>query len=174
MDTGVKTIIREVTTIPTLMHWRREVIENVFGVEPSKRLLVANRQYYRQNIAEGRHIAIVAEMDGADVGCGAICLSEELPSPDNPTGRCAFLMNIYVRDQFRRQGIGRTIVEWLLDKARRLDCGKIYLETTDEARPLYKETGFKDLTGYMKYADNQNITTPRPRFKIYTKQFGKM
>lgn len=156
MDTGVKTIIREVTAIPTLMHWRREVIENVFGVEPSKRLLVANRQYYQRNIAEGRHIAIVAEMDGAEAGCGAICLSEELPSPDNPTGRCAILMNIYVREEFRGQGIGRTIVEWLLDKARQLECDKIYLETTDNAHILYKHIGFNDLIGYMKYADNQN------------------
>lgn len=156
MDTGVKTIIREVTAIPTLMHWRREVIENVFGIEPSKRLLVANRQYYQRNIAAGRHIAVIAEMEGAEAGCGAICLSEELPSPDNPTGRCAFLMNIYVRKEFRGQGIGRAIVRWLVDKARQLECGKTYLETTDEARPLCKESGFKDLTGYMKYADIQN------------------
>ncbi len=26
---------------------------------------------------------------------------EELPSPDNPSGKCAYLMNIYVREAFR-------------------------------------------------------------------------
>lgn len=148
--------IREITTIPTLMRWRREVIENVFGTEPSKRLLVANRQYYRRHVADGTHIAIVASTDDTDAGCGAICLTEELPSPDNPSGRCAYLMNIYVREQFRSRGVAHAIVCWLVDKARQLGCDKIYLETTDMAQPLYKSIGFHDLPGIMKYADIQN------------------
>lgn len=153
----MKISIKEVTAIPTLMHWRREVIENVFGVTPSKRLLVANRQYYCRSIAEGRHIAIVAEIDGADAGCGAICLSEELPSPDNPSGRCAYLMNIYVREAYREHGVGHAIVRWLVDKAKNLGCDKIYLETTDSGRPLYNSIGFKNLPGMMKYAEIRNI-----------------
>lgn len=152
----MKVTIREITAIPTLMHWRKEVIENVFGVTPSKRLLVANRRYYQKHIADGSHIAVVAEADDTDAGCGAICLSEELPSPDNPSGRCAYLMNIYVRREYRERGVGHAIVGWLVDKARALGCDKIYLETTDCARTLYKDIGFKDLTGLMKYADVHN------------------
>lgn len=152
----MKVTIREITAIPTLMHWRKEVIENVFGVTPSKRLLVENRRYYQKHIADGSHIAVVAEADDSDAGCGAICLSEELPSPDNPSGRCAYLMNIYVRREYRERGVGHAIVGWLVDKARGLGCDKIYLETTDCARTLYKDIGFKDLTGLMKYADVHN------------------
>lgn len=138
------------------MHWRREVIENVFGTEPSKRLMVANRQYYRRHIADGTHIAVVASTDDTDAGCGAICLTEELPSPDNPSGRCACLMNIYVREEFRNRGVAHAIVRWLVNKARQLGCDKIYLETTDMAQPLYRNIGFNDLPGTMKYADLQN------------------
>ena len=148
--------IHEVTAIPTLMHWRREVIENVFGVTPSNRLLAANRRYYIRPIADGTHIAVVAEVDGTDTGCGAICLTEELPSPDNPSGLCAYLMNIYVRKEYRGHGIGHAIVRWLVAKARQLGCDKIYLETTQGARSLYESIGFKDLPGILKYADIQN------------------
>lgn len=148
--------MREVIVIPTLMHWRKEVIENVFGVVPSKELMAANRMYYMEHIADGSHIAIVAEIDDQDVGCGAICLSDELPSPDNPSGRCAYLMNIYVRKEYRGHGVGHSIVCWLVEKARQLGCDKIYLETTDGARSLYKDIGFKELSGFMKYADIQN------------------
>lgn len=147
---------RQVIVIPTLLHWRKEVIENVFGIIPSKALLAANRRYYQQHIADGSHIAIVAVVGGLDVGCGAICLSEELPSPDNPSGRCAYLMNIYVRAEHRGHGIGHAIVRWLVTKARELGCDKIYLETTDGARSLYKSIGFEELHGIMKYADIQN------------------
>lgn len=138
------------------MHWRKEVIENVFGIVPSKRLLAASRRYYLDNIADGSHIAVVAEIDGTDAGCGAICMTDELPSPDNPTGRCAYLMNIYVKKEFRGRGIDRSIVEWLVEKAREENCGKIWLETTEMAEPLYRNIGFKELPGIMKYEDIQN------------------
>lgn len=145
--------IRVITSIPTLMYWRREVIEHVFGVVPSARLLVANRRYYREHVADGTHLAVVAATDDIDVGCGALCLSEELPSPDNPSGRCACLMNIYVREAYRGRGIGHAIVSWLVNRARETGCDKIYLETTDGARSLYQSIGFQPLPGMMRYAD---------------------
>lgn len=148
-------VIREMTALPLLMHWRTEVIRNVFGIEPSARLLVANRQYYRRHIANGTHIAVLAEEEDetgtAQCGCGAICLSDELPSPDNPTGRCAYLMNIYVRKEFRNRGIAHIIIRHLVEEARKRECGKIYLETTVEGKPVYLSSGFVDMHDMMKY-----------------------
>lgn len=123
--------IREITAIPTLMHWRKEVMENVFGVTPSKRLLASTRRYYREHIFDGNHIAVVAEIDDTDVGCGSVCLREELPSPDNVSGHCAYLMNIYVRKEYRGRGVCHSIVEWLVEKVRESGCDKIYIETTE-------------------------------------------
>lgn len=142
--------LREITTLPTLMMWRQEVIRNVFGIEPSARLLVVNRQYYRKHIADRSHIALVASSDGKDIGCGAVCLTDELPSPDNPSGHCAYLMNIYVRQPYRNHGVAHTIVKELIAIARRKGCGKIYLETTDEGRTLYQSLGFTEMEGMMK------------------------
>lgn len=104
-------VIRTVADLPTLMRWRREVIEHVFGEVPSDALMEANRRYYATHIADGSHIAVVAHTDGEDAGCGAICFTEELPSPDNPSGRCAYLMNIYVRRHRHhfRTGAGRPL-----------------------------------------------------------------
>ncbi len=148
--------IEEIKALPTLMAWRKEVIENVFGIVPSKRLLAANRAYYRQHIADGSHIAVMARRDNENAGCGAICLTDELPSPDNPSGRCAYLMNIYVRSQYRGQGIGHAIVNRLVTMARQLNCGKIWLETTHDASSLYHSVGFRTLPGIMKYEYSQN------------------
>ena len=143
--------LRKVTALPTLMRWRAEVIRSVFGVMPDARLLVANRQYYRAHIADGTHVAFVAEPDGEDCGCGAVCFSDELPSPDNPTGHCAYIMNIYVREQYRNRGVAHHIVRRLVDEARQRSCGKIYLETTAEGRPIYLSLGFADMPDMMKY-----------------------
>lgn len=145
------TTLKEIKALPTLMRWRIEVIRNVFGQEPNPRLLVANRQYYRAHINDGSHIAFVAEYDGEECGCGSVCFTDELPSPDNPTGRCAYLMNIYVRERFRNNGIGHHIVTRLLEEAETRGCGKIYLETTADGKPVYSSLGFRDMPDMMKY-----------------------
>lgn len=145
--------LRQITVLPTLMKWRQEVLTHVFGARPSARLLVENRRYYRRHIPDNSHYAIVARWDGEDAGCGAICFSDELPSPDNPGGKCAYLMNIYVREPFRNHGIAHEIVKHLISVAKSRACEKIYLETTPEGRAVYESLGFKDLRDIMKLYD---------------------
>ncbi len=146
-------LLKEIKDIPPLMSWRAEVIEHVFGVKADETLLLANRQFYEKHIADGSHYALVAENDGEECGCGAVCLTDELPSPDNPSGRCAYLMNIYVRDSFRNHGVAHQIVSCLIEEAKNRRCGKIYLETTTDGRPVYESLGFRDLPDMMKYYD---------------------
>lgn len=145
------TQIRCITSLEELMKWRREVIANVFGTMADEALLESNRRYYMTHIPDRSHIALVASIDGIDCGCGAVCFSEELPSPDNPDGKCAYLMNIYVREAYRNIGIAHRIVRRLLDLAAERGCDKIYLETTDEGRPLYQSLGFRNMTDMMIY-----------------------
>ena len=148
--------IKEIRAIPTLLYWRQEVIEHVFGQKPDRRLLVANRQYYATHIADGSHVALVATYGGEDAGCGAVCLTEELPSPDNRTGKCAYLMNIYVREPFRHKGIAHRIVSKLIELAKRHECGKIYLETTSEGKAVYASLGFEDMPDMMEYYEDKH------------------
>ncbi|MCM1354972.1 MAG: GNAT family N-acetyltransferase [Staphylococcus sp.] len=147
--------LRRLTSIDRLMLWRREVIENVFGISPDASLLEANRRYYEEHIPDGSHIALVASVDGIDCGCGAVCFTAELPSPDNPRGKCAYLMNIYVRKEYREMGIAHRIVRMLIDEAIKHGCGKIYLETTADGRPVYHSLGFRNMQGMMKYCNNE-------------------
>ncbi len=142
--------LKELNGVDELMMWRDEVIRHVFGVTPTPELLEENRRYYEAAVPDGRHIAFMATADGEPAGCGGICFSMELPSPDNPTGRCGYLMNIYVRDRFREHGMAHTIVRRLIDEARARGCGKIYLETTEDGKPVYRSLGFQDMPDMMK------------------------
>ena len=142
--------IRRLEDIEELLKWRREVISNVFGEEASEELMKRNEDYYRRRVADGTHLAFIAISEGREAGCGAVCLTEELPSPDNPSGKCAYLMNIYVRNAFREKGIAHAMVRHLIREAKDRDCGKIYLETTDAGRPVYASLGFHDLPDMMK------------------------
>lgn len=144
----------QLTDIDTLMCWRREVIREVFGVDSDETLDAASRNYYIRNVGSGGHFAIVAKVGEQDAGCGALCFQSELPSPDNPSGLCAYLMNIYVREPFRGRGVGRAVVARLLEEARRRGCAKISLETTASGRQLYEHSGFVPANDMMIYDKN--------------------
>lgn len=137
--------LRQIRDIDELLKWRSEVIGTVFATKAGATLMEANRRFYERHIADNSHVAFIASIEGKEVGCGAFCLTEELPSPENHSGRCAYLMNIYVREEMRRQGVGGRIVGRLVEEAHRRGCGKIYLESTDMARMFYQSLGFRPI-----------------------------
>lgn len=151
----MKITIKQVSLadLDNLMEWRMEVLHSVFGTSQNENmqdLYLANREYYQKFIPNKEHITVFAEIDQMIVGCGGFCQYNEMPSPDNPTGKCAYLMNIYTRQSYRGQGVGRAVVEWLIGYAKEQGITKIYLETSDCGRMLYESLGFQDMQHYMK------------------------
>ncbi len=142
--------------IDLLMQWRMEVLHEVF---PSSEyrfpqdLEEQNRKYYEWALPANKHIPCFAFAGNEIVGCGGLCLYQEMPSPDNPTGQCAYLMNIYCRSTYRKQGIGESIVRWLIDQAQERHITKIYLETSEAGRKLYKQIGFTEMPDMMIFPE---------------------
>lgn len=139
--------------LPLLLVWREKVLREVFslGVETDVQDLMAqNRRYYAQSIPDGKHIACFAYRGDEIIGCGGLCLYDEMPSPDNANGKCGYLMNIYVLPEHRKRGAGKKIVMFLIEQARAENVGKIYLESTEGAKQFYRKLGFSDLQGCMK------------------------
>ena len=142
--------ISPLTELDFIMNWRHEVLRHVFGEEPTDEVMANNHSYFRRHLPDRSFCFVEASYDGAQAGCGGICLYEELPSPDNPSGLCGYLMNIYVREPFRRRGVGDAIINALMKIARYRNCDKVYLETTEEARQVYHNHGFRQMNDMMK------------------------
>lgn len=139
--------IERIRSLEQLLRWRAEVLKAVFGMTADADMLKANAKYYDFHQADGSHVALEAQLSGEDgavqsVGCGGVCFHEELPSPANPNGRCAYIVNIYVREAFRHCGVGSDILKALMDLAKFRGCGRIMLETSPEARRYYENLGF--------------------------------
>ncbi len=139
-----------------LMEWRMRVLREVFGMQDSEEtdeeiaeLFEKNRLYYLSEIPRGGHKACFAYRGDKAVGCGGICIYHEMPSPDNRSGICGYLMNIYTLPEFRGQGIGRKVVGWLIDRAEEEGAGKIYLETSESGEKLYKDMGFREMRDFL-------------------------
>ena len=137
-----------------LTEWRMTVLREVFSVplsDPMPELERKNRRYYQTALQTEGHIACFAYVGNEIIGCGGVCLYQEMPSPDNPGGGCAYLMNIYTRPEFRGRGAGKKIVNWLIGQAAQRGITKIYLETSVSGRPLYQKMGFTEMRGYMRF-----------------------
>lgn len=140
-----------------LLTLRMEVLSHVFAEERKNMTIAewealrdANRHYYRMELERAGHIACIAVVDGEIAGCGGICLYDEMPSPDNPSGLCGYLMNIYTRESYRRKGVAKAVCQWLIQKAKERGAGKIYLETSECGRSLYQSLGFYEMRDYLK------------------------
>lgn len=62
-----------------------------------------------------------------------------------------YLADLYVKPEFRRQGVARAMLEWLLAQAKKEKLGRVYWVTDPDnpARTLYDEYG---ISGYIRYS----------------------
>lgn len=137
--------------IEVILTWRKRVLEAVFGMPVDDSIIDANRDYFQKQIAAGGVDFLIAEVSHHQVACAAVCYFSEMPSPDNPSGLCAHIMNVYTIPELRRRGIAACLVHKVVDRALDRGYGLITLEATNEAKPLYKSLGFTKFKNVMRY-----------------------
>lgn len=103
-------------------------------------------RFYRTNL---KHTTIVAYEGSAAVACGSICYYELMPTYCNPSGKCAYIMNIYTEPSCRKRGIASSILTMLVQDARKQNVQQIMLETTAAGRTVYQKFGFVDAPNEM-------------------------
>ena len=54
----------------------------------------------------------------------------------------AYLLNVYVYQEFRRQGVARRLMQVMVDWCRAQGFSTVWLHASDEGRPLYESMGF--------------------------------
>ncbi|MDO4315252.1 MAG: GNAT family N-acetyltransferase [Oscillospiraceae bacterium] len=109
-----------------------------------------SRDYYREALASGAHIACLAFDGGELAGAGGVSFYRLLPTYHNPTGENAYIMNMYTRPAYRRQGIAYRTLDLLVAAAKERGVSRITLEATRMGRPLYEKYGFVGLGDEME------------------------
>jgi putative acetyltransferase len=96
--------------------------------------------------AAPRGALVLAWVDGSVAGC---CALRPLDTVDY--ANAAEMKRLFVRKPFRRFGLGRLLVDAILDAARQAGYDRVLLDTLDDmeaARALYDDVGFEPIPPY--------------------------
>ena len=97
----------------------------------------------RDYFLNGDQTTVLAIDDAEVIGCASMSYMRIMPTFSHPTGKRAHLMNVYTRNEYRRQGIARKMVNMLIEDAWNRGSTEISLDATTMGRPLYESLGFK-------------------------------
>ena len=99
-------------------------------------------EYYKNALETGEHITYLVYDNETFIGVGGVSFYQVMLTYHNPTGKKAYIMNMYTASEYRRQGIAIHTLDLLVRNAREQGVTQIALEATEMGRPLYEKYGF--------------------------------
>ena len=147
MKSEITVKIARESDLPVVLAIRMEMLSVVNEGKTFDDAFVERSRDYFTNGAQ----TTVLAFDGENaVGCATICYVRVTPTFSHPTGKRAHIMNVYVREEYRRRGIAREMMEILLDEAKSRGVTQITLDATESGRPLYQALGFSGSEEFME------------------------
>lgn len=109
-----------------------------------------SRTYYEKALKGNRHIAYLVYDGKRFIGAGGVSFYQVMPTYHNPSGKKAYIMNMYTHPDYRRQGIAFHTLDLLVKEAEWKGIENISLEATRMGRPLYEKYGFVKMEDEME------------------------
>ncbi len=106
--------------------------------------------YYKKALCDGTHIAYLIFDEDRFVGAGGVSFFQVMPTYHNPSGKKAYIMNMYTHPDYRRKGIAYKTLDKLISDTKRKGISSISLEATAMGRPLYEKYGFVKMNDEME------------------------
>lgn len=94
------------------------------------------------------HIIFVAILDGKVVGSTTMLIE---PKFIHNGGKVAHIEDVVVTKEYQGKGIGEKLIRSLLDYAKKNDCYKTILDSSDDVKPFYEKIGFKKHSNCMRF-----------------------
>ncbi|HEX4055509.1 MAG TPA: GNAT family N-acetyltransferase [Tepidisphaeraceae bacterium] len=107
-------------------------------------------EYFSQAIPAGEFVAYIAVARSRIIATSGLVTHVHPPSSFHPTGREAYIMNMYTDPAWRRRGIATKLVQMLIDHGRQNGCDRISLHTHPQGRSIYTKAGFSPIETEMR------------------------
>ncbi|MDE5582848.1 MAG: GNAT family N-acetyltransferase [Ruminococcus sp.] len=99
--------------------------------------------YYQNHLNKDLFVYVVKSE--RIISCCFLLVSEKPANPSFINGRTGTILNVYTKPKFRRKGIARKIMKFLISDSKEMKLDFIELKSTDCGYNLYKSVGFEDV-----------------------------
>ena len=99
--------------------------------------------YFSKAIEDGSCISFIAKYKNEIAGIGSIAIREQPGNFKNPSGKWAYIMNMYTKPEFRRKGICKGVLNALVEEAKQKGINAFELHATKSGEPVYVQNGFQ-------------------------------
>lgn len=124
---------------------------NIRNEEDEKVMLSANEQFLYSSLSDGSFIQLLA-FDGEKIAASSSVSFYTLPpNTMRPTGKTAYIGNMFTYPEYRNQGIATKLFSMIVDEAKQNGCSLVTLNATDMGKPIYEKYGFKKDDDAMNY-----------------------
>jgi len=137
-----------ISDIQYLVQYRKQQLIDegeIFGKEIDDEL----SEYFISSISDNSLISWLAVDGERIVATSGICFYQLPPTSRNPSGKNAYITNMYTLPEYRKQGIGSQLLQLVIDEAKILKYKVIRLHASDDGKSIYNKAGFNDTNGYM-------------------------
>lgn len=130
--------------VRTLVDFRTAMFRDMGWQDEDRLSQVAVRyaEYVRDASARGDFVSWIAEHRDEVVGGAALLWERVPPTVRNISGQQAYILSIYVRPAWRRQGIAGRLVSTVVSYARENGAEVISLHYSPAGKGLYEKHGF--------------------------------
>lgn len=142
-----------INDLDLLVKTRLEVLRAANGLDSTVDLSKVEGEsylYYRNALENGCHTAYLVFDGNLFIGAGGISYYTVMPTFHNPSGKKAYIMNMYTKSDYRRKGIATKMLDLLIQDANEHGVTVISLEATDMGRKLYEKYGFVAMKSEME------------------------
>jgi GNAT superfamily N-acetyltransferase len=99
-------------------------------------------QIFFENNLNKNYFCWFASIDSEVAGIGAMSMRYHPGNFKNPSGKMAYIMNMYTDPKFRKRGISAAILNKLQETAHEMDVHLFELHATQQGEPEYVKNGF--------------------------------
>lgn len=118
------------------------VVSLLLQLSPSKDIISYHRLelILEKIVKDENHYIFVCEVDKAIVGTSSVFIRRNLSHNGRPV---AYLENMVIDKQFRGQGLGRHLIDSIIDISKSNHCYKIILDCSIKNIEFYEKLGFR-------------------------------
>jgi GNAT superfamily N-acetyltransferase len=134
--------------IPTLSILRIKQLSDE-GYSDTVNIYEHLQQYFQSSLDDGSLVCRVGIFDERIIATAAMCFYQLPPTFSNPTGKVAYITNMFTDEEFRRKGLATLLLKQLLAEAKILKFTSVRLHASIHGKSIYEKTGFRESHGFM-------------------------